>query len=62
MEIIETSIFTRQIQALFSDEEYRQLQLALLSQPDLGSIIPRSGGLRKVVGQGGGVESEVVFE
>ena len=48
MEIIETSIFTRQIQALFSDEEYRQLQLAFLSQPDLGSIIPRSGGLRKV--------------
>jgi mRNA-degrading endonuclease RelE of RelBE toxin-antitoxin system len=54
MEIIETSIFTRQIQALLSDGEYRQLQFALLSQPDLGSIIPRSGGLRKVRWSGKG--------
>ena len=54
MEIIETSIFTRQIQALLSDEEYRQLQLAFLSQLDLGSIIPRSGGLRKVRWSGKG--------
>jgi mRNA-degrading endonuclease RelE of RelBE toxin-antitoxin system len=54
MEIIETSIFTRQIQALLSDEEYRQLQSALLSRPDLGSIIPRSGGLRKVRWSGKG--------
>ena len=48
MEIIETTIFTRQIQELLKDEEYRRLQLALLSKPDLGAVIPRSGGLRKV--------------
>jgi mRNA-degrading endonuclease RelE of RelBE toxin-antitoxin system len=48
MEIIETTIFTRQIQDLLKDEEYRQLQLALLSKPDLGALIPGSGGLRKV--------------
>jgi mRNA-degrading endonuclease RelE of RelBE toxin-antitoxin system len=47
MEIVETSIFTRQIQGLLSDEEYRQLQLALLALPDLGPIIPGGGGLRK---------------
>jgi mRNA-degrading endonuclease RelE of RelBE toxin-antitoxin system len=46
--IIETSIFTRQVQALLSDEEYRQLQMVLVLQPDLGAIIPASGGLRKV--------------
>jgi mRNA-degrading endonuclease RelE of RelBE toxin-antitoxin system len=59
--IIETSVFTRQIQALLSDDEYRQLQLALVLHPDMGSIIQGSGGLRKVrwsmVGRGkrGGV-------
>lgn len=48
MLIIETSIFTRQVQSLLTDEEYRQLQLALVVRPDLGDLIPGSGGLRKV--------------
>jgi hypothetical protein len=46
--IIETSIFTRQVQALLSDEEYRQLQSKLVDHPDVGAVIPGSGGLRKV--------------
>jgi hypothetical protein len=37
VEIIETSIFTRQVQELLNDEEYRLLQAALLSRPDLGA-------------------------
>jgi len=45
--IIETSVFTRQVQALLSDEEYRQLQMALVLHPDMGSVIQGSGGLRK---------------
>jgi hypothetical protein len=45
--IIETSIFSRQVQALFSDDEYRQLQMTLVLHPDKGSVIPGSGGLRK---------------
>jgi hypothetical protein len=48
MIIIETSVFTRQVQALLTDEEYRQLQLALVIHPELGVIIPGSGGLRKM--------------
>ena len=48
MVIIETSIFTRQVQALLSNEEYRQLQLALIIHPEMGAVIPGSGGLRKV--------------
>lgn len=48
MLIIETSIFTRQVLNLLSEEEYRQLQLALVTRPDLGDLIPGSGGLRKV--------------
>lgn len=48
MEIIETSIFTRQVNTLLSDDEYHQLQMALLLNPCLGQVIPGSGGLRKV--------------
>jgi mRNA-degrading endonuclease RelE of RelBE toxin-antitoxin system len=48
MVIIETSIFTRQVQILLSDEEYRELQTVLIERPNLGSIIIGSGGLRKV--------------
>jgi hypothetical protein len=47
MVIIETSVFTRQVQKLLSDDEYQQLQLALVERPDGGTIIEGSGGLRK---------------
>jgi mRNA-degrading endonuclease RelE of RelBE toxin-antitoxin system len=48
MQFIETSIFTRQVIDLLSDDEYSQLQLVLSERPDLGDIIQKSGGLRKV--------------
>jgi mRNA-degrading endonuclease RelE of RelBE toxin-antitoxin system len=48
MVIVETSIFTRQVQQLLTDEEYRKLQTALVNRPDTASIIRGSGGLRKV--------------
>ena len=48
MEIIETSLFTKQVQAALSDEEYRAFQLYLLGRPAAGDLIPGSGGLRKV--------------
>lgn len=48
MVIIETSIFTRQVQALLTEDEYRELQIVLVSRPNLGSVIKGSGGLRKV--------------
>jgi mRNA-degrading endonuclease RelE of RelBE toxin-antitoxin system len=48
MLIVETSIFTRRLQALLRDEEYRLLQLHLAGQPDAGAIIKGTGGLRKV--------------
>ena len=48
MIIIETSVFTRLIKELMSDEEYRELQEALVNQPDIGDLIQGSGGLRKV--------------
>ena len=48
MVIIETSIFTRQVQALLADEAYRKLQTALVNRPHLGAVIPGSGGVRKM--------------
>ena len=48
MELIETPIFSRQVAAQLSAEEYRQLQVALLLNPDAGPVIPGSGGLRKL--------------
>ena len=48
MVIIETSIFTRRIQDILGDDEYRLLQAQLVQRPDAGKIIPGSGGLRKL--------------
>jgi len=48
MIIVETSIFTRRVTELMSDEEYREFQSALVENPELGAIIQGSGGLRKV--------------
>ena len=48
MLLIETSIFTKQIKELVSDEEYRQLQQDLLVQPDKGDVVKNGGGIRKV--------------
>ena len=48
MVIIETSVFTRQVQKLLDNESYRQLQSLLVARPQWGKIIRGSGGLRKV--------------
>jgi mRNA-degrading endonuclease RelE of RelBE toxin-antitoxin system len=48
MVFIETSIFTRQVLDLFTDEQYRELQRALVNRPDAGALIVGSGGLRKM--------------
>ena len=48
MIIIETSIFSRLIQDMMSDDDYRLLQEALITRPDAGDVIKGSGGLRKV--------------
>ena len=48
MVIIETRILTRRIKELMRDDEYGELQEALVDCPDIGDIIQGSGGLRKV--------------
>lgn len=44
----ETSLFTRQVVQKLTDSEYLELQAALVLQPELGDLIPNSGGLRKL--------------
>ena len=48
MIFVETPIFTRELRGVLSDDDYRNLQFALLLRPEAGPIIPGSGGLRKV--------------
>ncbi|MGO2353687.1 MAG: type II toxin-antitoxin system RelE/ParE family toxin [Marinomonas foliarum] len=48
MVIVETPIFTKLINEIMSDDEYKELQEALVIKPDLGVLIKSSGGLRKV--------------
>ncbi|MGB7219865.1 MAG: type II toxin-antitoxin system RelE/ParE family toxin [Vicinamibacterales bacterium] len=48
MRFVETPIFTRVLTRLIGDDEYRNLQVALMLRPEQGPVIPGTGGLRKV--------------
>lgn len=65
MVFIETPVFTRTIRRVMTDEEYRQLQSALVVRPDMGDMIPGSGGLRKlrwkVSGRGKRAGARVIY-
>jgi len=45
---IETRLFTRLVSEYLSDDEYRELQKALVANPDAGDVVPGSGGVRKL--------------
>jgi mRNA-degrading endonuclease RelE of RelBE toxin-antitoxin system len=45
---IESKLFTRLVREYLTDEEYRAVQAALIERPEAGSMIPGSGGLRKL--------------
>jgi len=45
---IETRLFTRLVQEYLNDDEYRELQKALMDNPESGNVIPGSGGVRKL--------------
>lgn len=45
---IETKLFTRLSSELLSDDELRELQGALIADPQAGDVIPGSGGVRKL--------------
>ena len=44
----ETPVFTRLLGDYLTDEAYRELQRALLENPELGAVVPGTGGFRKM--------------
>jgi len=48
MVFIETSVFTRQVVELLSDDEYATFQTQLVENPLVGAVIEGTGGLRKM--------------
>ena len=48
MEFIETPLFTKLVNKLLDDDEYRELQEVLIYRPNLGDVIQGTGGLRKI--------------
>jgi hypothetical protein len=51
---VETHAFTVRIRSLLPDESYRLFQSALVGAPDLGVVVPGTGGIRKVRWAGSG--------
>ena len=45
---IETKLFTRLVSEYLSDDEYRELQKALIADPAAGDVVAGSGGVRKL--------------
>jgi len=45
---IETRLFTKLVIEYLADEEYGALQESLMRNPDVGPVIPGSGGIRKI--------------
>ena len=48
MEFIETSVFTKALNALLTDNEYRLLQNTLWRDPLVGDVVRGGGGIRKM--------------
>lgn len=48
VEFVEAPAFTRHLPKYLDDDEYHLLQIQLARNPDAGSVIPGSGGFRKV--------------
>jgi hypothetical protein len=47
MEFLEAPAFTRYVYSYLSDDEYRELQKRLAAAPELGDVMPGTGGFRK---------------
>ena len=45
---VETKLFTRLVLEYLSEDEYRRVQAHLIRNPDAGSVVRGSGGVRKL--------------
>jgi hypothetical protein len=48
MEFLEAPAFTRHSSDYLNDDDYRKLQAKLVANPDLGDVMPGTGGFRKL--------------
>src|SRR5713226_6007788 len=48
MEFVEAPAFTRHVSDYLSDDEYQELQNQLAANPELGDLMPGTGGFRKL--------------
>jgi hypothetical protein len=48
MIFIEASNFSKFLPKYLTDDDYRAFQFYLLRRPDAGSVVPGSGGIRKI--------------
>ena len=48
LSFVETRLFTRLVREYLTDDEYAQLQTTLAVDPEIGDVIPGSGGVRKM--------------
>jgi mRNA-degrading endonuclease RelE of RelBE toxin-antitoxin system len=51
---IETKLFSRLVGEYLPDEEYAEIQIELAANPEVGALIPGSGGIRKLRWRGSG--------
>ena len=58
MVIVETPIFTRRMQAILADDEYRLLQAQLVQKPDAGKSFPAAEVCASFAGQRVAMENE----
>ena len=45
---IETKLFSRLLSEYLTDDQYAELQAALVESPERGALVPGSGGVRKL--------------
>jgi hypothetical protein len=48
MEFVKAPPFTRHLAEYLNEDGYRELQARLAANPELGDLIPGTGGLRKM--------------
>lgn len=48
MEFVEAPAFTRYLRSYLNDTDYKELQTRLGANPELGDLIPATGGFRKL--------------
>ena len=45
---LETKLFSRLVVEYLSDDEYQELQKVLIDDPEAGTVVPGTGGVRKL--------------